>query len=91
MLNPDLINDINIVLSYFENSTSKMESEIYNKYCKLKNKLQADNLQSNVIKGSVRAYLDAFNDWDNPILNTMGSLETKIDIIINGEDIVSSK
>lgn len=83
MLKSDLINDINTVLYYFENSTSNMGSTIYKKYYKLKGMLQADELKSNPIKGSVRAYLDAFNDWDNPILITMGDLETKIDLIID--------
>jgi hypothetical protein len=77
-----MLDEIETVLNHFQNSTSKMGGTIYKKYYKLKQDLQAQNIESNPIKGSVRAYLDAFNDWDNPILVIMGDLEKKIDLLL---------
>ncbi|MDO5106539.1 hypothetical protein [Capnocytophaga sp.] len=77
----DLIRKIEIVLAYFEKSNSKMGMTIYQKYSQLKKELEAEHLDSNPIKGSVRAYLDAFNDWDNPILAVMDDLEKEIAMI----------
>ena len=85
MLKKDLLSDIDIVLSYFKDSPSQMDKTIYKKYFILKNNLQYNILTYNPINGSVRAYLDAFNDWDNSILGIMGDLESKVDLIIKGE------
>lgn len=77
-----MLDDIETVLNYFQTSPSKIGVTIYKKYYKLKQDLQAQNIESNPIKGSVRAYLDAFNDWDNPILVIMDDLEKRIDLLL---------
>ncbi|MGX3067169.1 hypothetical protein [Ursidibacter arcticus] len=79
----DLIKEIEVVLFNFENSNSKMGMTIYQKYSYLKKGLENGNLNSNPINGSVRAYLDAFNDWDNPILEVMDNLEKEVEVMLN--------
>lgn len=79
-----LIKDIDIILSYFKNSSVGMGETIYKKYLTLKLMLENDELNYNPINGSVRAYLDAFSDWDNPILSIMGSVENNINFLLTG-------
>ena len=77
-----LIKDIDFIIKSL-NSIDKMKLNfILNKYNKLKELILNDRLHTNVIKGSVRAYLDVFSDYENPILEKMSKLEKKIDSII---------
>ncbi|MCT6869606.1 hypothetical protein [Apibacter sp.] len=77
-----LIKDIDFIIKSL-NSIDKMKLNfIVNKYNKLKELILNDRLHTNVIKGSVRAYLDVFSDYENPILEKMSKLEKKIDSII---------
>ena len=77
-----LIKDIDFIIKSL-NSIDKMKLYfIVNKYNKLKELILNDRLHTNVIKGSVRAYLDVFSDYENPILEKMSKLEKKIDSII---------
>ncbi|WP_303848887.1 hypothetical protein [Apibacter mensalis] len=55
---------------------------IINKYNKLKELILNNKLNTNIIKGSVRAYLDVFNDYDNPVLEQMSKMEKNIDVMI---------
>ena len=76
-----LIKDIDFIIKSL-NSIDKMKLNfIVNKYNKLKELILNDRLHTNVIKGSVRAYLDVFSDYENPILEKMSKLEKKISII----------
>ena len=77
-----LVEKIEIVLSYFKDLNTGMGRTIYQKYYQLKKELEEGCLKSNPINGSVRAYLDAFNDWDNPILVIMGELENDIETMV---------
>jgi len=77
-----LIKDIDFIIKSL-NSIDKMKLNfIVNKYNKLKELILNDRLHTNVIKGSVRAYLDVFSDYENPILEKMSKLEKNIDSII---------
>ena len=77
-----LIKDIDFIIKSL-NSIDKMKLNfIVNKYNKLKELILNDRLHTNVIKGSVRVYLDVFSDYENPILEKMSKLEKKIDSII---------
>lgn len=77
-----LIKDIDFIIKSL-NSIDKIKLNfIVNKYNKLKELILNDRLHTNVIKASVRAYLDVFSDYENPILEKMSKLEKKIDSII---------
>lgn len=80
-----ILSKIDIVLLYFCNNPEPMAKTIYDKYVRLKSCIENDNLTYNLINGSVRAYLDAFNDWDNPILNIMNELEKNVELIIENK------
>lgn len=77
-----ILSKIDSVLLYFHNNSEPMAKTIYDKYFILNSCIENDNLKYNLINGSVRAYLDAFNDWDNPILNIMSELEKNVALMI---------
>lgn len=81
-----LIKDIDDILNYFSSSSEGIAKTIYKKYYKLKEKIEANDIKVNLIKGSVRAYLDAYSDYENPILNKMYNLEKEIDILIKTQN-----
>ena len=78
-----LIKEIDDILNYFSPSSEGMAQTIYKKYYQQKERIEANDIKVNLIKGSVRAYLDAFNDYENPILKKMYNLEKEIDLLIN--------
>jgi hypothetical protein len=56
---------------------------IIKKYAQVHVMLDSNNLfTNNPIKGSVRAYLDIFSDYENPLLAEMYSIEKEIDLYI---------
>lgn len=44
----------------------------------LKASISHDNIRKNPIKGVVRAYLDVFSDYDDPIVEKLGYLEREV-------------
>lgn len=80
-----LYKSIDAVLAYFASSSFEMDQMIFKRYLILRDKIGAEDINYNPIKGSVRAYLDAHSDYDNPILQIMGELETKIDLILHSQ------
>lgn len=44
-------------------------------------RLEHDNIRRNPIKGIVRAYLDVFSDYDDPIVEKLGYLEREVERI----------
>ena len=84
-----LTKDIDDILNYFSSSSEGIAQTIYKKYYQQKERIEANDIKVNLIKGSVRAYLDAFNDYENPILNKMYNLEKEIDILIKTQNLAN--
>lgn len=79
----ELLSEIQTVINYFINSKKdSMDYLLLKRYSHLEEIIKRGELKNNPIKGSTRAYLEAHNDWDNPILNVMNNLEKKIDEMI---------
>lgn len=47
----------------------------------LKASISHNNIRRNPIKGIVRAYLDVFSDFDDPIIEKLGYLEREVERI----------
>lgn len=84
-----LIKEIGDILNYFSPLPEEIAQTIYKKYYKLKEKIEVNDIKINLIKGSVRAYLDAYSDYENPILNKMYNLEKEIDILIKTQNLAN--
>lgn len=52
---------------------------IIDKYIDLKLKVESGVLKVNSIKGSVRAYLEVYNDYENPLLGIMRYVEDEVE------------
>lgn len=76
-----IINDIEEVIITLELLGTKF-NHIAKKYHKTKEYLIDNNLSYNPIKGSCRAFLDVTSDWENPILEKMSKLESKIELFV---------
>ena len=50
----------------------------YQKACKIIKEQKEDNSVI-YITGGIRAYLDSYSDWDNPLLGKMGDVEKLYD------------
>lgn len=87
----DLIKEIDYILNYFSPLSKRMAQTIYKKYYQLKEKIETNKIKANLIKGSVRVYIDTFNDYENPILNKMSNLEKEIDLLIKTQDLTNKK
>lgn len=59
---------------------------LYSHYKKASEVIEANgNLNDIRIKGSMRAYLDSYSDYMNPILQEMGKAEKMLDSILAGK------
>lgn len=76
------VKDIDFIVKSLSNKDEIKLDFIINKYNKLKELILNNNLNTNIIKGSVRAYLDVFSDYDNPVLEQMSKMEKNIDVMI---------
>lgn len=78
-----LLKEIDDVIKDLENRYSVIQLEtgmlnlIYTRYAKSYAVITAKKEAEEVvyINGSVRAYLDSYSDWDNPLLAKMGKVE----------------
>lgn len=61
MLN-DLLDDIDVVLLYFNKYSGGIGKTIYHQYARLKSMIEDSYIISNPIKGFSRGYLEGFND-----------------------------
>ena len=77
-----LVKDIDFIVKSLSNKDEIKLDFIINKYNKLKELILNNQFNTNIIKGSVRAYLDVFSDYDNPILEQMSKMEKNIDVMI---------
>jgi hypothetical protein len=77
-----LIKDIELIVNSLSNKDEIKLDFIINKYNKLKELILNNKLNTNIIKGSVRAYLDVFSDYENPVLEQMSKMEKNIDDMI---------
>lgn len=73
------VKDIDFIVKSLSNKDEIKLDFIINK---LKELILNNNLNTNIIKGSVRAYLDVFSDYDNPVLEQMSKMEKNIDVMI---------
>lgn len=77
-----LIKDISSIVKSLSNKDEIKLGIIINKYNKLKELILNNQLNTNIVKGSVKAYLDVFSDYENPVLEQMNSMEKNIDVMI---------
>jgi hypothetical protein len=86
--NTELCTQIKVVLKvieekYQENQRKGVLELIYKRYSKalqLLEKNEKDKNQFNIL-GGVRAYLDSYSDYDNPLLNEMDKAEVLFDMV----------
>ena len=83
-MNKDLL--VAEIASIIENlrllNTSKNLTFIIDKYVKTSNLLADEKLNQNLIKGSYRAYLEVFSDYNNPLVDRMYEFEKKISLYL---------
>ena len=77
-----VIKDINFIVKSLSNKDEIKLCFIINKYNKLKELIINNKLNTNIVNGSVRAYLDVFSDYQNPVLEQMSKMEKNIDVMI---------
>lgn len=66
-----LIKDISSIVKSLSNKDEIKLGIIINKYNKLKELILNNQLNTNIVKGSVKPYLDVFSDYENPVLEQM--------------------
>ena len=77
-----LIKDINSIVKSLSNKDEIKLVIIIDKYNKLKELILNNQLNTNIVKGSVKAYLGVFSDYENPVLEQMSLMEKNIDVMI---------
>ena len=82
----DLVNQIDDVIAKLQIlNFSNDFTFIIKKYAETRKLLQQDQLCQNLIKGSVRAFLDVSSDYNTPVLDSMYDLEKEIDIFLKNK------
>ena len=55
---------------------------IIKKYNKLKELIINNKLNTDIVNGSIGAYLDVYNYYENPVLEQMSEMEKNINVMI---------